>query len=144
MKINTEVKKVVKQLKNAQAQFHTAMKDKGILEEARKYAEKQKGELKKLLSSDITKVKKFIELEKKNLEKIQKDLPAEIQRLSKFVNAQKKEFEGLLKSLTSKGKKKVRRAALGRGKKKKSTPNTGTTAAHASSGTDAASSTQEA
>lgn len=91
-----DVKQVLNKVKNAQGQFQALLKEKTWVEEARKYAEKQGKEVKKLLTADVAKVKVFLEKEKKELEKFQKQIPAEVDKLKKFVSAQRKEFEKLL------------------------------------------------
>lgn len=96
-----EVKQVLDKVKNAQGQLQSLLKEKTWVEEARKYAEKQGKEVKKLLSADVAKVKIFIEKEKKELEKFQKQIPAEVIKLKKFMNAQRKELEKLLVRIRS-------------------------------------------
>ena len=92
--------KVVTQLKSAQKQFQSALKDRRKwMDEAKVYAEKQGKELKKLLATDVNKVKKFIEKERTQLERFQKKLPGELEILRKYMDKQKKEFEKLLKAL---------------------------------------------
>jgi hypothetical protein len=103
--MNSEVAKVVEGAKKAQAKLHTALKKQDWIEEARKYAEGQRKEVKKLISGDMAKVKTFLEKERKQLEKIQSSLPVEVKKLRGFVLTQRKEFEKLLKNLRKAGKK---------------------------------------
>ncbi len=106
--MNTELSKVVENLKAAQGRLQSLVKNKGWIDEARKYAEKQGKEVKKLLSADVGKVRTFLETERKELARFQKSLPAEVNKLRKLVVAQRKEFETLLK--------KVKKAAKAGGK----------------------------
>jgi len=114
-KMNAELKKVVGRVKTAQAQLQTLLKDKSWLDEARKYAERQGKEVKKLLSGDVSKVKTFIERERKELERFQKQIPGEVQKLRKFVDGQRKELEKLLKTV-----RKAKATGAGNGKAKAS------------------------
>lgn len=96
-----DVKQVLNKVKTAQGQLQAILKEKTWVEEARKYAEKQGKEVKKLLSADVAKVKTFLEKEKKELEKFQKQIPAEVDKLKKFMTAQRKELEKLLVRIRS-------------------------------------------
>lgn len=97
--VNTEIKKVVRQLKKAQKQFQGFIKDKNWLDEARRYAETQGREVKKLLSGDMKKVSTFLKRERGELEKIQRKLPSELKRLRTFLDKHRKEFEKHLTAL---------------------------------------------
>jgi hypothetical protein len=97
--MNVEVKKVVERAKKAQSKLQTMLQDQDWIEDARKYAEKQGKEVKKLLSSDVTRLKTFLEKERKELERFQKEIPGEVKKLRGFVKTQKKELEKLLKNL---------------------------------------------
>jgi hypothetical protein len=110
--VNSELKKVVSRVKTAQSKFETFLKKQDWVEDARHYAEKQSKEVKKLLSSDVTKLKSFIEKERKELDRIQKQIPGEITKLRKFVTAQRKDFEKLLANVR-------KTTAAGRSKKAK-------------------------
>ena len=101
--MNAELKKVVGRVKTAQAQLQSLLKDKTWIEEARKYAERQGKEVKKLLSGDVARVKTFLERERKELERFQKQIPSEVQKFRKFVDGQRKEFERLLKNVRRAG-----------------------------------------
>jgi len=50
------------------------LKNGTLVEEVRKYAETQGGEVKKLISADFKKLRTFLEREKGELEKFQKQL----------------------------------------------------------------------
>jgi hypothetical protein len=109
MAMNSEIKKIVSRVKETQAQLQTLLKDRTWVEDARKYAERQGKEVRKLLTTDMGKVKTFLERERKELERFQKQLPGEVKKLRKFVTTQKKELEKLLTSVrkarfTPKGK----------------------------------------
>ncbi len=94
--MNAEIKKVVIRVKEAQEQLQTMIKTQDWVEEARKYAERQGKEVKKLFAPDVEKMKSFLERERKELERFQKQIPGEVKKFRKFVNMQKKEFEKLL------------------------------------------------
>jgi bisphosphoglycerate-dependent phosphoglycerate mutase len=97
--MKTKIKKVVGQVKTARAKLEKnfgVLKGQDWVEEARKYAEKQSKEMKKLLATDAKKVQAFVTKERKELEKLQKQLPAEVEKLRTFVLSQRKEFEKLI------------------------------------------------
>lgn len=97
--MNSEVKKVLDRAKKAQTKLQTILEQQDWIEDARKYAEKQRKEVKKLLSSDIGRVKTFLEKERKELNKFQKEIPGEVKKLRGFVKGQRAELEKLLKNL---------------------------------------------
>ena len=103
--MNGELKKIVNRVKATQAQVQKVLSDKSWLEDARNFAEKQGREVKKLFADDVTKVKTFIERERKGLELIQKQLPAEMKKIKKFVDQQKKELEKMLATVRKTGGK---------------------------------------
>ena len=95
----SEVKKVVERAKKAQSKLQTILKEQDWIEDARKYAEKQGKEVKKLLNTDAAKIKSFLEKERQELERFQKEIPGEVKKLRAFVKTQRKELEKLLKNL---------------------------------------------
>jgi hypothetical protein len=97
--MNVEVKKVVDRAKKAQSKLQNMLQNQDWIEDARKYAEKQGKEVKKLLTSDVSRLKTFLEKERKELERFQKEIPGEVKKLRGFVKTQKKELEKLLKNL---------------------------------------------
>jgi nickel-dependent lactate racemase len=103
-KIGAEVQKVISQVKSAQKQFETAIKEGAWIAEAKKFAEKRGVQVQKTFSTDLKKVKAFVQKEKKELQKIQKQVPAEVKKLKKFVAIQQKELQKLLRELSKKGK----------------------------------------
>lgn len=103
--MNGELKKIVNRVKATQAQVQKVLSNKSWLEDARNFAEKQGREVKKLFADDVTKVKTFIERERKGLELIQKQLPAEMKKIKKFVDQQKKELEKMLATVRKSGGK---------------------------------------
>ncbi len=121
--MNAELKKVVSRVKTAQAQLENLLKNRTWVEEARKYAERQGKEVKKLISGDVSKVKTFLEKERKELERFQKQIPGEVKKFRKFVMGQRKEIEKLLGSI-ARGKKK----SGSTGRKKASKKGSGTSA----------------
>ena len=136
--MNIEINKVVSKVKEAQGQLQHMVNSHDWVEEARKYAERQGKEVKKILTSDVSKVKSFLEKERKELERFQKQIPGEVKKLRKFVNTQKKEFEKLLASvvkMNSSGKKakpsttKAKPKKAESSKRKKKSPSTSTTTA---------------
>ena len=99
-KINSEFRKVVGRVKTAQSNIQTVLKNQTWVDDARKYAEKQGKEVRKLLASaDAGKVKAFLEKERKELERFQKQIPGEVKKLRSFVAGQRKELEKLLKNV---------------------------------------------
>ena len=132
---NAEVKKVVDRAKKAQSKLHTMLQNQDWIEDARKYAEKQGKEVKKLLSSDVSRLKTFLEKERKELERFQKEIPGEVKKLRGFVKTQKKELEKLLKNLrraTKTGNFKVLGKAKKTTKKKASSKKSSTESASSS------------
>jgi hypothetical protein len=134
-RMNSEVKKVVDRAKKAQTKLQTILQSQGWIEDARKYAEKQRKEVKKLLSSDIGRVKSFLEKEQKALGRFQKEIPGEVKKLRSFVKTQRKELEKLLKNLR-RATQTGNFSALGKPKKstKKRAKSPKTTAAEGSGG----------
>ncbi|MEK6706583.1 MAG: hypothetical protein AABZ06_12435 [Bdellovibrionota bacterium] len=115
--MNTELKKVVSRVKMAQEKLQGIMKNQGWVEDAKKYAERQGREVKKLFTADVEKVKTFLLRERKYLDKIQKHIPGEVRKFGVFVKTQKKEFERLLTGLRkarTNGKLLVKGKAKGR------------------------------
>jgi len=114
--VNSEIKKVVAAVKDAQSQLQTALKDRSWIDDARKYADRQTKEIKKLITSDMDRVVAFVESERKELERFQRQIPGEVKKLKKFVDSQKKDLEKLLVSLRkgakTSGKTKGRKAAV--------------------------------
>lgn len=95
-RMNTEIKKVVAKVKDAQVKLQAVLKKQSWVEDARKYAERQGHEVKKLLTSDAEKVKAFLERERKELERFQKEVPGEVKKLKNLLKTQSKEFNKLL------------------------------------------------
>ncbi len=99
-------KDVVEQVKSAQKQFQSLV-NKETIKEARKYAEASAKDLKQFIkTTDMKKVKAMIEREAKDLQTFQKKLPKELAKFSKFVDGQKKELEKILRNVgipTTKG-----------------------------------------
>jgi hypothetical protein len=128
--MNAELKKVVSKVKAAQSHLQTMLNKQDWMEEARKYAEKQGNEVKKLLSSDLGKVRTFIERERKELERFQKQIPGEVKKFRKLLMQQRKDLEKMLGSLgtLSNGKKRKSGSKKGTAKKagtrKKAAPST--------------------
>ncbi len=119
--VNSEIKKVVGRVKNAQEKLQTLLQGHDWVEEARKYAERQGKEVKKLISADAGKVKTFLERERKELERFQKQIPGEVKKLRSFVLSQRKEFEKLLANVRKfNGKTKTKKTRTGAPRKKSS------------------------
>ena len=135
--VNAELKKVVGRVKEAQGELKAMIDNHDWIDEARKYAERQGKELKKLLGSDISKVKEFLERERKELERFQKQIPGEVKKLRQFVGDQRKELEKLIanvKKVTTQGASTAKRTAKPSSvkKPKKATPTQTQTQATAS------------
>ena len=136
MSANKEIKKIVGKIKSVQKQFHGLVKDKAWLEDARKYAETQGKEIKKLVTGDMGKVKSFLDKEKKGLERFQKQIPGEIKKLKAFVHDQKKELEKLLASVKKASGKGKKKSAARRTRSKNTSSATVATAAPTPSGSE--------
>lgn len=95
-----DLKAIVSKAKGAQKKIQAVLNNQAWLDEARLLAERQKKELSKLISGDVTKVKSFVEQERKALEKLQKEIPSDLTRYKTFFSTQKAEYQKLLKSLT--------------------------------------------
>jgi hypothetical protein len=94
-------KEVVGQLKTKQKQLQGLM-NKETLNEAKKYAESSKQEIQRLIkTTDVKKVKSIILKEAAELKKLQASLPGEIAKLTRFVDVQRKELEKVLKSVNA-------------------------------------------
>jgi ABC-type transporter Mla subunit MlaD len=93
--VRKEMKRWLDKMKAAQAQINTLVKDNWV-DEARRFAERQGKEVRKLIQSDLNKVRTFVERERKDLEKLQSQIPAELDRWKKALETQKKELSGLL------------------------------------------------
>src|SRR3954451_8544809 len=115
--MNGELKKVVGRVKEAQKKLQTLVKSQDWVEVARKYAERQSKEVKKLLTADSARLKTFLERERKELERFQKQIPGEVKKLRTYVLSQRKEFEKLLGNVR---KATSNTAAAGTAKKKSS------------------------
>lgn len=109
-KMNDELKKVVGRVKEVHGQLQSILKDKDrVVDEAKRYADRQGKEVKKLVSGDMKLVKQFIEREREELARFQKEIPGEVEKFKKFFAGQRKELEKLLftvtKTETASGKK---------------------------------------
>lgn len=96
--MNAEIKKIVDRVKTAQDQLQKVLNNQDWMDEVRKYAERQGQEVRKLIDSDMGKVKSFVERERKELEKFQKQLPGEVKRFKTLITKQRKELEKLLRT----------------------------------------------
>ncbi len=94
--MNSDIKKVLDRVKQAQSQVQTLVKDRAWVASAKKYAERQSKEVKKIINSDVAKVKTFLNREKKELERLQKKIPGEVDKIKTFVESQKQELQTLL------------------------------------------------
>jgi hypothetical protein len=105
MKMNSEIKRVVTRVKSAQENLKVMLQRQDWVEEARKYADRQRKEMKKLLASDLEKVKTFVEKERKELEKFQKELPGEVKKVKALLKGQRKDLSKLLATIKKSGLK---------------------------------------
>jgi hypothetical protein len=117
--MNPELRKFVGKVKQAQTKIQKVMKNQDWLEEARKYAERQGSEVKKLFSSDTAKVEAFLERQRKELERIQKRIPGEVKKYRSLLQNQSKDLEKILGNLMAGNKKKAKRAKSSGSRKKK-------------------------
>jgi hypothetical protein len=116
----TNAKKILERVKGARAQLETLLKDRTWVDEAKKLAEKQGKEVKKIIDSDVAKLRVFLEKERTELEKLQAQIPGEVARIKKFVTGQKKELSKLIKTVKTKSKAAgAKSAARAAGAKKK-------------------------
>ncbi len=118
--MNTELKNIVGRVKKLQSQLQVVLKDKTWIEEARKYAKKQSKEVRKLITTDVNKVKVFIEKERKELQKFQKQIPGEVTKIRKLVLSQSNELEKVLnriRRVKASGKTVTKKKASGTKKK---------------------------
>jgi hypothetical protein len=100
---NDDLKKIVGRVKATQTQLQAILKDKTWVEEARRYAERQGKEVKKLLAADMGKVRIFLERERRELERFQRQIPGEVKKFRQFVDGQRKELEKLLVNVRNAG-----------------------------------------
>ena len=107
-----DIQKIIGRLKEARTQIENLIKDRSWIEEAKKVAEKQGQEVKKLLDGDVAKLKAFLEKEKKELEKLQAQIPGEVDKLKKFVDSQKKELTKLIGTVKATAGNKDERAKV--------------------------------
>lgn len=100
IKFDAEMKKVLGRIKSARGQVEQIIKSREAwLEEARKYANRQRTEVKKLFGGDLAKVRAFIDRESKTLNALQKKLPGELQKARKFIALQRKDLQKMLKGM---------------------------------------------
>ena len=97
--MNSDLKKVIDRVKKAQTQIQTLVKDKKWVSSAKKYAERQGKEVKKIINSDVSKIKAFLNREKKELTKLQKSIPGEVDKIKAFVEEQRKDLQSLLNTV---------------------------------------------
>ncbi len=114
-------KKILDRVKSARTQLENLLKDRSWIGDAKKVAEKQGKEVKKIIDTDVAKLRVFLEKERKELEKLQAQIPGEVARIKHFVDGQKKELSKLLKTVKAKAKTQKKSAAGTKSKKKTGT-----------------------
>jgi peptidoglycan hydrolase CwlO-like protein len=119
MTVKSSTQRILDRLKGARTQMEALIKDRGWIEDAKKAAEKQGREMKKMLDSDVAKLRRFIESERKELEKVQKQIPGEVKKLKAFVESQKKELSKLLNSASKGAGKTSKKGSRSKGAAKK-------------------------
>ena len=97
--MNGELKKVVEQVKAAQEKLNQLMKNQDWMDDARKYAEQQGQEVKKLFAEDASKLRQFLEAERREMERFQKQIPGEVKKFKNFLKSQRKEFQKLVNQI---------------------------------------------
>lgn len=102
--MNTELKRMMDRIKDAQKRLQKIVKDQDWVGEARRYAEKHGVEMRRLFSTDMDKVKIFLERERKELERVQKQIPGEVKKFRDLLAAQRVEFEKLIRNLSKNGR----------------------------------------
>ena len=103
-KVKSEIRRVAKSLKDAQAHFEKALASSNWVTDAKKYADKQRRQIDRLSRANVKKVKTFAEEQKKELNRILNRVPGEVQKVRRYVTSQKKDLERLVAN--------VRKAAL--------------------------------
>jgi archaellum component FlaC len=93
--MKADMKRWVEKFKGAQKQINALVKDNWV-DEAKRFAERQGKEVRKLIEADLHKVKTFVEREKRDLEKLQEQIPAELNRWKKLLESQKQDLSSLL------------------------------------------------
>jgi len=111
----SEMNRWVRKVKDAQEQIKSLVGQGNWMDEARKYAERQSKEVKKLIHGDMDKLRTFVVRERRELEKLQKQIPAELNRWKKYLGSQRKELENVLTNVTGQ-KKKVRAKSASKSK----------------------------
>jgi antitoxin component HigA of HigAB toxin-antitoxin module len=104
------VKKILDRVKSARTQVESLLKDRSWIDQAKRVATKQGQEAKRILDSDIVKLKTFLEKERKELEKLQGQIPGEVQKIKKFMDQQKQELAKLLGTVKTVAEKKASKA----------------------------------
>lgn len=102
-KISSEIRKFVDKVQVVQERLQNSA---DWVEEVRQFAERQGREVKRLVSTDVEKVRKLLVKERKDLLKFQKQIPGEIEKFKTFVQSQRKDLEKLMASLAKDGAKK--------------------------------------
>jgi DNA mismatch repair ATPase MutS len=131
----TNAKKILDRVKKARSQLEILLKDRTWIDEAKKVAEKQGKEVKKIIDSDVAKLRGFLEKERSELEKLQAQIPGEVARIKKFVSGQKKELSKLLTTV----KKRANQKKAPGGAKKRPAKKAGAKRKSSSSGSASAS-----
>jgi enamine deaminase RidA (YjgF/YER057c/UK114 family) len=94
--MNEDLKRILNQVKTAQAQVERLIQDRSWVQDVRKYADQQKKEVRRLIEKDAQKVKSFLERERSQIEKFQREIPGELEKLARLVKGQKKELNRLI------------------------------------------------
>lgn len=100
-KISVDLKNILRKIKGVQVQFKKTFDGKSVAVEAKKYADRQSKDLKKLINQDIEKVRSFLEDQKSEVERFQKQIPAEVKKWSQYLTSQRKELESILRTVSS-------------------------------------------
>jgi hypothetical protein len=138
-------KKILERVKSARSQLENLLRDRTWVTEAKKVAEKQGKEVKKIIDSDVAKLRVFLEKERTELEKLQAQIPGEVARIKKFVDGQKKELAHLLNTVKASARqkaakaKKTAKSKVATGAKKRPAKKTGAKRKSASSASTSAS-----
>jgi hypothetical protein len=107
-KTKFSVNRVMTRVKDAQNQLKSLMKDGNWMEDARRYVERQRKEVQKLIHGDLEKLRDFLERERQGLEVLQKQIPTELNRWKKYLSSQRQELEQVLSALGVRKKVKKR------------------------------------
>ena len=108
--MNSDIKKIIDRVKKAQTKVQKIVKDKTWVSKAKKYAERQGKDVKKVIDSDVSKIRAFLNRERKELEKLKSSIPGEVEKIRSFVDSQKSDLQTLLNTVKKDAEAKAKQA----------------------------------